>query len=55
MKFKPLDIVIDFNCGKVYEVKYVIGNKVIVTNGIFDFPLYPNEFTLYSPLLEELL
>lgn len=55
MKIKPGDLIISFNWGRVFKVKYILGDKVVVNNGTYDFPLYPKEYAIYSPLLEELI
>jgi hypothetical protein len=55
LKIKPGDTVIDFTSGNVFKVKYLLGDKVVVNNGIYDFPLFPEEYAIYSPLMEELI
>jgi len=50
------DKVIALKSGRVFNVKYFLSNtKIIVNNGIFDFPLSQDQFIIYSPLMEALL
>lgn len=55
MIYKKGDKVILLNSGRIFEVKYIIAEKVVVNNGVFDFPLQPNSFVPYSSLMEELI
>lgn len=51
---KKGDKLIHLPTGRIYIVKYVIGNKPIVSDGKFDFPAYPQVFAPYSSLMEAL-
>jgi len=55
LKIKPGDTIIDFTSGSVLKVKYLLGDKVVVNNGEYDFPLLPEDYAMYSPLMEELI
>jgi len=53
--YKKGDKIIAISSKRVFEIKYILGKKIIVNNGIFDFPLPDGSFVPYSSLMEELL
>lgn len=54
-EIKVGDIIIAIKSGRIFKIKYMLGMKAIVNNGVFDFPLDYGTYAPYSPLLEELL
>lgn len=52
---KPGDKIIELRSGRIFSIRYFIGDKPVVSNGEFDFPLIPSFFVPWSPLLEELV
>lgn len=52
---KAGDLVVALVSRRVFKIKYFIGSKVVVNNGIFDFPLSEGQYVPYTPLWEELL
>lgn len=55
LAYKVGDKIICRTTWKVYKVKYILTNKLIVNNGDYDFPFYESEVVLWTPLMEELL
>jgi len=55
MIYKHGDKIVCRRTWKVYTVKYILTNKIIVNNGEYDFPFFESEVILLTPLMEELL
>lgn len=55
MIYSSGDSVICLRTWKVYKVKYILTNKLIVNNGDYDFPFYESEVIPLTPLMKELL
>lgn len=49
------DLIVALESGRVFKIKYLLGNKVVVNNGVFDFPLSEGQYVPHTPLWEELL
>lgn len=55
-KPKKGSLVLELDSGNVSVVEFMLGNKPVVSNGSYQYPLYSGTYILLdTPLLKELL